>query len=76
MRRGVPTARATGIVCSFCAKGRMEVEFMLAGPTVYICDECVALSADVIATERAAKAMAERALGSWAGVAIVPTEAT
>ncbi|HYA31634.1 MAG TPA: ClpX C4-type zinc finger protein, partial [Thermodesulfovibrionales bacterium] len=29
--------------CSFCGKGQDEVRKLIAGPTVYICDECVEL---------------------------------
>jgi len=34
--------------CSFCGKGREEVRKLIAGPTVYICDECVGLCNDII----------------------------
>src|SRR3989441_766566 len=34
--------------CSFCGKGREEVRKLIAGPTVYICDECVDLCNDII----------------------------
>src|SRR5580765_7281799 len=34
--------------CSFCGKGRDEVRKLIAGPTVYICDECVGLCNDII----------------------------
>jgi hypothetical protein len=34
--------------CSFCGKGKSEVEHMVAGPTVYICNECVALCAAIV----------------------------
>ena len=37
--------------CSFCGKGRDEVKKLIAGPTVYICDECVDLCNDIIAEE-------------------------
>ena len=35
--------------CSFCGKSRDEVRKLIAGPTVYICDECVNLCNDIIA---------------------------
>ena len=35
--------------CSFCGKGAEEVAKIVAGPGVYICNECVALSADIVA---------------------------
>ena len=37
--------------CSFCAKSRDEVKKLIAGPSVYICDECVDLCNDIIAEE-------------------------
>jgi len=37
--------------CSFCGKSRTEVKRLIAGPTVYICNECVDLCNDIIAEE-------------------------
>ncbi len=37
--------------CSFCGKSQKEVKKLIAGPTVYICDECIALCNDIIAEE-------------------------
>ena len=37
--------------CSFCGKSRDEVRKLIAGPTVYICDECIDLCNDIIAEE-------------------------
>lgn len=37
--------------CSFCGKGQEEVKKLIAGPTVYICDECVELCTEIIAEE-------------------------
>ena len=37
--------------CSFCGKGQKEVKKLIAGPTVYICDECIGLCNDIIAEE-------------------------
>ena len=37
--------------CSFCGKPKTEVARLIAGPTVYICDECVYLCEDIIAEE-------------------------
>ncbi|MEW5847379.1 MAG: ATP-dependent Clp protease ATP-binding subunit ClpX [Myxococcota bacterium] len=39
------------LVCSFCGKGQREVKKLIAGPTVYICDECIRLCNDIIAEE-------------------------
>jgi len=37
--------------CSFCGKSQNDVRKLIAGPTVYICDECVELCNDIIAEE-------------------------
>ncbi|MEE9280230.1 MAG: ATP-dependent Clp protease ATP-binding subunit ClpX [Myxococcota bacterium] len=42
---------ATNLACSFCGKSQKEVKKLIAGPTVYICDECIELCNDIIAEE-------------------------
>ncbi len=37
--------------CSFCGKSQDEVRKLIAGPTVYICDECIELCNEIIAEE-------------------------
>jgi len=37
--------------CSFCGKSQDEVRKLIAGPTVFICDECIALCNDIVAEE-------------------------
>jgi len=39
------------LYCSFCGKSQHEVRKLIAGPTVYICDECVELCMDIIREE-------------------------
>jgi hypothetical protein len=39
------------LYCSFCGKSQHEVRKLIAGPTVFICDECVELCNDVIENE-------------------------
>jgi ATP-dependent protease Clp, ATPase subunit len=39
------------LYCSFCGKSQHEVKKLIAGPTVFICDECVALCMDIIREE-------------------------
>ena len=39
------------LCCSFCGKNQDEVQRLIAGPDVYICDECVALCNEIIAQE-------------------------
>ena len=51
--------------CSFCGKSPREVAKFIAGPQVYICDECVSLCVDILIEESAgeisAAAAAQRA---------------
>ena len=35
------------LYCSFCGKSQHEVKKLIAGPTVFICDECVELCMDI-----------------------------
>ena len=37
--------------CSFCGKSQHEVRKLIAGPSVYVCDECVALCNEIINEE-------------------------
>jgi ATP-dependent Clp protease ATP-binding subunit ClpX len=39
------------LTCSFCGKPQEEVKKLIAGPAVYICDECIELCKDIIAEE-------------------------
>ena len=40
------------VKCSFCGKTQKQVKKLIAGPGVYICDECIDLCNDIIAEER------------------------
>ena len=40
------------LCCSFCGKSQKEVKKLIAGPSVFICDECIDLCNDIIAEER------------------------
>jgi ATP-dependent Clp protease ATP-binding subunit ClpX len=42
----------TQLRCSFCGKGQKEVKKLIAGPGVYICDECIDLCMDIIDEEK------------------------
>jgi ATP-dependent Clp protease ATP-binding subunit ClpX len=42
------------LYCSFCGKSQHEVRKLIAGPTVFICDECVVLCMDIIGEENQA----------------------
>jgi ATP-dependent Clp protease ATP-binding subunit ClpX len=48
--RGQDKNRQT-LVCSFCNRTQEEVRKLIAGPSVYICDECIDLCNDIIAEE-------------------------
>ena len=39
------------LYCSFCGKSQHEVKKLIAGPSVYVCDECVDLCNDIIQEE-------------------------
>ena len=36
------------LFCSFCGKNQKEVKKLIAGPTVFVCDECIELCMDII----------------------------
>jgi len=42
----------TDLFCSFCGKPQREVKKLIAGPSVYICDECVRLCEDIVSSGR------------------------
>ena len=46
------TEESGNLSCSFCGKGQKEVRKLIAGPTVYICDECIELCNDIIEEDR------------------------
>ena len=48
------------LYCSFCGKSQHEVRKLIAGPSVFICDECVELCNDIIRDEVMEKAAEER----------------
>ena len=39
------------LYCSFCGKSQNEVRKLIAGPTVFICNECVELCLDIVGEE-------------------------
>ena len=58
----MPTRRdaASNLQCSFCGKNQREVKKLIAGPTVYICDECIHLCNDIIAEDAAERTQHEQ----------------
>lgn len=47
----------TTLYCSFCGKSQHEVRKLIAGPTVFICDECIELCMDIIREDTKASLM-------------------
>ncbi len=53
-RQAQPSDPEAGLLrCSFCAKAQLEVEKLIAGPEVHICDECVVLCHEILADQGA-----------------------
>jgi len=50
-----------GLMCSFCGKTQAEVKKLIAGPSVYICNECIELCQEIIAEELGADGVDESA---------------
>jgi len=59
-RKGGDGGSGNLLYCSFCGKSQHEVKKLIAGPSVYVCDECVELCNDIIREELEDKAAAER----------------
>src|ERR1041385_1347401 len=55
MRRGDDTLR-----CSFCGKSQNEVKKLIAGPTVYICNECIDICNEIISDDQQQETAARR----------------
>jgi len=53
------TGSPTDLACSFCGKSQVDVQRLIAGPNVYICDECVGLCNDIIAQEHATESVGD-----------------
>ncbi len=59
-RQGRSSDSGKILYCSFCGKSQHEVRKLIAGPSVYICDECVELCNDIIREELEEKASSGR----------------
>jgi hypothetical protein len=59
------TPSAVQLRCSFCAKTNKEVEKMIAGPGVYICNECVGLCDQILQAERDSPAKPAAEVPAW-----------
>ncbi len=51
MNKPIGTDLKSTLYCSFCGKSQHEVRKLIAGPTVFICDECIELCTDIIQEE-------------------------
>ncbi|MDD5153465.1 MAG: ATP-dependent Clp protease ATP-binding subunit ClpX [Desulfovibrionales bacterium] len=52
--------KGSDLLCSFCGKSQDEVKKLIAGPAVYICDECIELCNDIMAEEYEKEEVAKR----------------
>src|SRR4030043_214013 len=50
-KRGDGKGKSSDLLCSFCGKSQDEVKKLIAGPSVYICDECIGRCNEIIAEE-------------------------
>lgn len=48
MTKTIDDSQATTLYCSFCGKSQHDVKKLIAGPSIFICDECVELCTDII----------------------------
>jgi hypothetical protein len=58
-------AAAVQARCSFCTKPNTEVEKVIAGPGVYICNQCVSLCNDILGAEARKPAGPKVQLAAW-----------
>jgi ATP-dependent Clp protease ATP-binding subunit ClpX len=58
----------TGLHCSFCGKHQDQIQKLIAGPGVYICDECVDLCQEIIADELSRQEVRKRIEGAGGDV--------
>ena len=61
MKKG--TGENETLRCSFCNKDQNDVRKLIAGPTVFICDECVDVCNDIIADDRRSETRTTRGVG-------------
>jgi len=65
MTKVIDGGRGKVLYCSFCGKNQNEVKKLIAGPSVFVCDECVELCNDIIREEKVeVKQVAETRLPS------------
>ncbi|MEZ7816188.1 MAG: ClpX C4-type zinc finger protein, partial [Burkholderiaceae bacterium] len=55
------TSSEKNLYCSFCGKSQHEVKKLIAGPSVFICDECIDLCNDIVRDELPVNELGEKA---------------
>jgi len=65
MSNEAPAATATAVRCSFCGKPSSDVEKLIAGPGVFICNECIRLCNEILLTEQQKPSGSETELPDW-----------
>lgn len=58
-------AREVQVRCSFCAKPGSEVQKVIAGPGVFICNECVGLCRDILGVEEQKPSEPATQMSAW-----------
>ncbi len=53
------------LYCAFCGKSQHEVRKLIAGPAVFICDECVELCMDIVADDYRSRVDGDPEYRSW-----------
>ena len=63
------SVQTTTVRCSFCAKDEQDIAHMIAGPGIYICNECVQLCNDILAGTAPGQAPTDKPeLPYWQGM--------
>ena len=62
-------AGSAALFCSFCGKSQHEVRKLISGPGIYICEECVALCNEILASQASLEADA-----AWRPLQAMPDE--
>ena len=60
-----PTDSNEQLLCSFCGKSQRQVKKLIAGPGVYICNECVGLCNDILGAQARKPAKPKAQLAAW-----------
>ena len=61
----VEDLKGKGYRCSFCGKYQNKVDKLIAGPNVYICNECIDLCSDILLEEKAREVVERSEKKTW-----------